>query len=204
MTGDVRRFLAHKWSLIECPNEAGVDLVREWRDRYRGVPAWGFGAVAGWHFRIGDEVRGVKLTRPDVNQVPEPVLARVCTVIGAKHRVAEVRLAHAGEIPDLGRADLLPQPSDRHLVEEWPPEHARIHGPLVAELQMPPGRYLAESWQNVTDSLEEALEFTDVEDAEQYLAALSPQIKVLLRFKVGAQAEADQRDQAELEGRQVW
>jgi hypothetical protein len=71
-------------------------------------------------------------------------------------------------------------------------------------MQMPPGCYLSDAWPSLTHSLDEALEFADLEEAEQCLATLSPQFKVFLRFRAACQAEADQRDRAELDGKQVW
>lgn len=173
-----------------------------WREKHGFLPSLGLGGVTGHHFRVEDEVRAVKITRPEALQVPEQVRNRLFAVIAAKHRVAEVRLARSGETPTLKVADRLPQPGDWERVAEWPEEDDRGRDLLVAELALNGGVYLTGSigWDNATGSLDQAILFTDVDEAEGYLTPTPP---VLLRYLAGCVAESDQREAAAVEGKAV-
>jgi hypothetical protein len=200
---DVRRFVFYKWRIVEVPVSIPLDPVRIWRERYGFLPPLGMGGVVGAHFRVADGVRAVEIFRPEPLQVPHPVLSRLFAAVGAKHRVAQVRLARSGESPNLRAADRLPQPRDRERIEEWPTDDDKGRDSLVAELPMPPGRFLAAAWPNVTDSLDEAAEFASVQEAEAHLEGLSPQPHVILRYRAACQAEADERDAAAIDGKAV-
>lgn len=200
---DVRRFLFFRWRLLEVPNNVPVNLLRVWKERYGFLPPFaGGGAIAGFHFLIGDDVRGVKIERPDKLQLLEPSRKRLCSVIAAKHSVAEVRLAPGGEIPDLRIPDRLPRPRDRDRVEEWPAAQP-VPEPIVAESAVNPGLYVCESspWATTTASLEQAAFFVDVGEAEQHLDLVAPNMWVVLRYRAACLAEADQREAAAIDGR---
>jgi hypothetical protein len=201
---DVRRFAYFRWRVIEVPQSVPFDPMRVWGERHGFLPPFGLGGIVGYHFRVGEGVRAVRIARPETLQVPDQVRNRLFAVIAAKHRVAVVRLARSGESPALTVADRLPRPRDRQRVEEWP-EDDRGRDPLVAELALNGGLYLTGSigWDNATGSLDQAILFTDVEEAEDYLAALTPTPPVLLRYLAGAISEADQREAAAVEGKAV-
>jgi hypothetical protein len=38
MKRDPRRFLIYRWTMLECPNAASVNLMRVWHDRFGFVP----------------------------------------------------------------------------------------------------------------------------------------------------------------------
>jgi hypothetical protein len=201
---DVRRFVFYRWRLLECPNRLPVNLVRVWNGRYGFLPPFGFGAVSGTHFLLPAGGRGVRVERPDRLSVPDPIQARLCSVIGAKHGVKEVRLAESAETPDLKRPDRLPQRGDLALVEEWPTD-TMPGEPLVAEFALIQGAYLADSHllSSAYDVLERALTFSDPDEAASYLETLSPRPVVLLRYLAAARAEADLREAQQVDGKET-
>lgn len=188
---------------METPASVPLDPLRVWRERYGFLPPLGMGGVVGAHFRVGDEVRAVKIARPEPLQVPEPVRNRLFSAIAAKHVAAEVRLARSGESATLNAADRLPRPRDRERVEEWPDDGAGARDSLVAELAMNTGVYLTGStgWNCATGSLADAALFQNVDEAEGFLACLTSPPPVLLRYHAAVVAEADQRDSACIDGR---
>jgi hypothetical protein len=98
----------------------------------------------------------------------------------------------------------LPRPRDWKRVEEWP-DDARESDSLVAELAMNSGVYLTGNigWDSTTCSLDDALLFSDVEEAERFIATLNPRPAVMLQFRAACVAEWDQREAAAVDGRQV-
>ena len=204
MTRDIRRFAYFRWRIVDVPQSVPLDPMRVWREKHGFLPPLGLGGIVGYHFRVGDGVRGVKIARPEALQVPDQVRNRLFAVIAAKHRVAEVRLARSGESPALTVADRLPRSGDRERVEVWP-EDDRGRDSLVAELALNGGVYLTSSigWDSTSGSLDDALSFADVEEAEGFVASLTPQPAVMLRYRAGAISEADQREAAAVEGRQT-
>jgi hypothetical protein len=203
---DVRRFVFYRWRLLECPNGVPVSLVRAWNGLYGFLPPFGLGAVSGWHFRLPDGGRGVRIERPDRLSVPDPIRARLLSVIGAKHRVEEVRLAESAETPDLTRPNRLPRRGDLAQVEEWPTDTI-VSEPLVAEFALSQGAYLADSHIHIPtstyDALERALTFSDPDEAEVYLETLSPRPVVLLRYLAAARAETDLREAQQVDGKET-
>jgi hypothetical protein len=203
---DVRRFVAWRFRLLEAPISIPVNLLRVWRDLYECPPPFHFGAVAGWSFLLPDGARGVKVVRPDSPALPEAVQARLFSLLRAKHRVDEVRIARAAETPDLTTPDRLPLPGDSDWIEEWPTPPTS-GGEIVAELLHNPGIYISldrGSWSSTSNQLEQALVFTDAAEADAYVETLTPRPAVLYRYLAGARAEADQRDCASLDGKLVW
>jgi hypothetical protein len=200
---DVRRFVFYKWRIVEVPVSIPLDPVRIWREHYGFVPPLGMGGVVGAHFRVGEGVRAVKIVRPDPLQVPEPVRNRLFSAIAAKHHVAEVRPAGTGETPNLRAPDRLPQPQEREWIEEWPTEDHRRRDPLVAELAMSAGIYLTGStgWNCTSGSLDDAALFETPDEAESFLSCLTSPPPVLLRYRAAILSEADQREQAAVEGK---
>jgi hypothetical protein len=189
---------------MEVPQSVPLDPVRAWRERYGFLPPFGFGAVAGYHFRIEHQLRGVRITRPEPLSVPEAVQRRLFAVVGAKHGAGEVRLARSAETPDLKVADRLLRPSDEQRIESWP-DGDGVCEQLVAELaHFPPGTYLSGStaWET-SDSLEAAVFFDGLHEAEGFLATFTPRLPVLLRYRAACVAEQDQREASLVDGRQA-
>ena len=200
---DTRRFVYCRWRLLEVPLSVPLDPVRVWRERYGFVPAQATGTVVGHHFRVADGVRAVKITRPETLQVPDQVRNRLFAVIGAKHRVSEVRLARSGEHPNPRAPDRLPRPRDQARVEEWPVDDVRRRDWLVAEHAVNAGVFLTGStgWDCASGSLANAALFETVDEAEGFLASLTSPPPVLLRYRAAVVAEADQREAACIDGR---
>jgi hypothetical protein len=200
---DTRRFVFHRWRLLEIPASVPLDPLRVWRERYGYLPPLGMGGVVGAHFQLGEGVRAVKITRPETLQVPDQVRNRLFSTIAAKHRAAEVRLARSGEGPNLKVADRLPRPLDRERVEEWPDDDARTRDWLVAEHAVNTGVFLTGStgWDCASGSLDNAALFETVDEAEGFLASLTSPPPVLLRYRAAVISEADQRDSACIDGR---
>lgn len=188
---------------MEIPASVPLDPLRVWRERYGFLPALGMGGVVGAHFRVGDGVRAVKITRPETLQVPDQVRNRLFSAIAAKHGAAEVRLARSGENAHLKAADRLPLPRDRERVEEWPDDDARRRDSLVAEHAVNAGMFLTGStgWDSASGSLANAALFETVDEAEGFLASLTSPPPVLFRYRAALVAEADQRDAACIDGR---
>jgi hypothetical protein len=203
LTRDVRRFAYYRWKLVEVPQSAPLDPVRLWRDRHGFLPPLGLGGVIGFHFRVEDGVRAVKITRPETPQLPDQVRNRLFAVIGAMHHVAEVRLARSGETPSFKVGDRLPRPRDRERIREWPEEAEREQDRLVAELAMNAGVFLTGStgWDCAAGSLSDAALFETADEAEGFLASLTSPPPVLLRYRAAVISEADQRDSACIDGR---
>lgn len=202
MRRDVRRFVYFRWRLLEAPDEVPIDLIRAWRQIHGFLPPWPLGAMAGYSFRLDERVRGVTITRPEQLQMREPSERRLFALLQAKHQVEEVKLARRSETPALARRDRVPEPQDWLRIEQWPCLHR--HGdPLVAELAMNPGVYLSSSSAegNSSASLDGAITFDDVAEAEQYLAALGPRFGVTLRYRSACVAEGDQREAASVDGK---
>ena len=202
MSLDVRRFVFFRWRLLEAPDEIPIDLIRAWRQIHGFLPPWPLGAAAGYSFQLDDRVRGVRITRPEPLHVQEPIERRLFALLQAKHEVAEVRLALSSESPALSRQDRLLEPQDWKRIEQWP--CLDRHGdPLVAELASNPGVYLSSSgaWGNTSASLDDAMVFDYVAEAEQYLAAHGPRFGVTLRYRAACIAEGDQREAASVDGK---
>lgn len=201
MRRDVRRFVFFRWKILEIPDEVPIDLTRAWRQIHGFLPPWGFGAVAGYSFRLEDGVRGFRITRPEPLQIREPIERRLATLLRAKHRV-EVRLALPAEIPDLVVPDRLPESQDWKRIKQWP-SIERPAEALVAELATTPGVYISESsgWGNTSGSLDDAILFDDAAEAEQYLATLGSGFGVTLRYRSACLAESDQREAASIDGK---
>lgn len=203
MKRDLRYFVFFKWRLLEAPHSVPFNLTRVWRDRHGFMPPYGFGAISGMHFVV-DGGRAVRLERPDRLSVPEQLRAALFAVIKAKHEIELVRLAESGETPRLTRRhDRLPCTDDYEAVEEWPPPGASVvQEPVVAELALSPGAYLArEAIKQNCDRLDGAIVFADAAEAERHLDTLVPRPWATLRYLAAARAEEDQRDEAQVQGR---
>jgi hypothetical protein len=198
---DIRRFVFYRWRLLEVPPSVPLDPMRVWRERHGFIPPLGLGGVTGYHFRVEDSVRAVKITRPETLQVPDRLRNRLFAVVRAKHGVAEARLARSGESPPLAVADRLPRPRDRERIEEWP-DDARCRDLLVVELAVNGGMYLTGSfgWDGTTGSIDEAAVFSAVEEAEGFVASLTPTPAVMLRYRAACVAESDQSEAAAVDG----
>jgi hypothetical protein len=191
---DVRRFVYHRFRLLECPRRVPLNLTAVWRDRHGYVPAFMHGTVAGSHFLLPGGCRGVVFSRPNRMQVPDAVRRQLFTLIAIKHAVEDVRLATGKEVPDLRAPDRLPTEADLELVEEWPVA-AEHHDLLVAEYVSSSGSFVTERvdpW-HATGDLDEALMFLTPDEAYARLALERPAPPVTLRYLAAARAEADQR-----------
>lgn len=196
MKRDVRRFVFYRWRLLSCPRRVPVNLTAEWHARFGFVPPFLNGAVAGSHFLVEDG-RAVAIARPNRLQITDSTRAQMFAVIGVNHRVETVRLARAGEAPDLRAPDRLPTPADVAAVEEWPPPEERCES-LVAEHVYGPGVFMADrldGW-HATSRVEEALLFASQAEVEDRLELVVPTPLLILRYVTAARAEADQREAA--------
>jgi hypothetical protein len=194
---DVRKFVIHRWRMIEAPNSIPINLSRTWRALMGYQPPFANGAVAGYSFKLNDDARGIVIARPNRLQVDGAALAQVCSMIGAKHRVELVRLAKPDETPNIRVRERLPLPTDIDLVEEWPlpVDHAE---PLVAEYISGTGIFVGNQrapWF-AADDVDDALTFEDLDDAENYVARHALRRQVVLRYLSAARAEQDQREMA--------
>lgn len=205
MRRDIRRFAYFRWSLVEVPQSIPLDPIRIWRERYGFLPPLGLGGIVGYHFVVDAGVRAVKILRPETLHVPDPLRNRLLAVIAAKHRASQVRLAASGESPALKVADRLPRPSDRERVEQWPDTSQRFREPLVAEL-MNAGVYLTRGfgWGSTSGSLDDAIVFSDVEEAEAFLASLRPRPAAMLRYRAACLAESDLREVCAGQGKEFF
>jgi hypothetical protein len=197
---DVRRFVCHRWMLLEAPAKAEVNLRRVWRERFGYLPPSNDTTVSGFHVQTEDG-RAVLLMKPTRATIAATLLSQMLTLIAAKHHTL-ARLAQPDEVPSARQRTRAGVPASGDVVEQWPADEHRNEA-VIAEYATAPGHYLradasfTDSWQRAaTDSLEDAQAFESLSHAEEWLRGEGVLNTFALRYLVGAHAEADQRDAA--------
>lgn len=195
---DVRRFLLHRLTMLEVPNTTGIRLGLVWRQRFGYIAPLDNGALSGWHFRVA-EGRAIVIARPEPSQVPEALQRQAAYLIAAKHRVENVKLATLTEIPsNLRSSPRLLEAETAELVEQYPPPADRSE-PVVLEHAANPGWHVHEHqttsgpWHTPTYELDEAMVFSDAEEANEWLQLRGRPHHLMLRFLAAARSDLERR-----------
>jgi len=195
---DIRRFLLHRFTMLEVPNSSGVRLGAIWKERFGYIAPLDHGALSGWHFAV-PEGRAIVIARPEPSQVPEALHRQAAYVIAAKYGIS-VKLATLTEIPSNLRtrpARLEVEAAD--LVEQWPPPEPRVE-PVVLEHAANAGWYVHENettsgpWHTPTYELDQAMVFSDAEEANEWLQLRGRPHHLMIRFLVAARSDLDRRE----------
>ena len=193
---DPRSFIAVHWTLVE--GGLGANLARDARARLGFVPALGYNAIGGIHFRT-ETGRAVVFIHPAEPHGSLVAMAR--SLIAAKHSASQVECLGEEAVPSsvrTARRKLAPQPS----VSFWPGEHPSAEQlPVVIEYTT--GGYLHRcllktifGWSAPACDLDEAATFHDAEEARDWLDTRGIHEPIVLRYLVAARAEQDGRDAA--------
>ena len=198
--GDVRRFVASEWSLLDVPHDSPVNLLDQWLRRFGGVPnPWEM--MLGLHLPLGDGARGVRVLRPLEGPNVESLRAMALSLVGAKYGV-EARLVEREEEPKTAR----PEPDlDRLLhddrIEIWPPPPER---PLPVVLANISGSYVREGcrddlFDNLCSDPGHAEVFATADEAEAWAEIYLPRHHLTPTYLAVAQSRFEQRRAAQVD-----
>ncbi len=212
MTAELVRFLSggNRWTILELDDdEPAESLTMVWRLVFGCEPDFSPAgdATTGFHVELNERQRGLIVSRTANNDATQAA----ARLIAAKHELSEIRrLARppygTRAAPPVDGFDwtrgLEPRPFDPAAVSVWPAEPERpVLDRIVLEHTHEPGRFVHRArrsnnveWCLPAESLEDALSFASIQNAQAWLAkhATNEPQPLTMRYRAAAAAQLDQ------------